>query len=232
MEQDEGNNGEMGLGYMDQVVSLPQSMALESRSNVKMAIGCPTIGFLKQYSWAPTLNQNLEHTVSNFVLPTGNWDLDRLKSLLPAQVWLRISAMQPPCYEYEDCIAWKFTNDGDFTMSSVYKMLLGSQNLVRVNPFPKIWDWQGPQHIHLFLWKATHDDLLTNLSRVMSIASNIFKAFKEGINISGHSNNSRSASFRWFPPHDGWMKLDSDGAFSSSSVKAACGGVIRDHFGA
>ncbi|CAL0331208.1 unnamed protein product [Lupinus luteus] len=66
----------------------------------------------------------------------------------------------------------------------------------------------------------------------MSITSNIFKAFKEGINISGHNNNSRSASVRWFPSHDGWVKLNSDGAFSSSSVKAACGGVIRDRFGA
>lgn len=40
--------------------------------------------------------------------------------------------------------------------------------------------------------------------------------------------SSRNAYIRWFPPL-GHIKLNCDGAFSSSSSKASCRGVIRDH---
>lgn len=41
-----------------------------------------------------------------------------------------------------------------------------------------------------------------------------------------------SPVIRWFVPMEGWVKLNSDGAFSSQTRMAACGGVVRDHFGA
>src|ERR1044072_7760845 len=33
---------------------------------------------------------------------------------------------------------------------------------------------------------------------------------------------------RWLPPADGWVKLNSDGAFSSAMNVASCGGIVRE----
>lgn len=36
-------------------------------------------------------------------------------------------------------------------------------------------------------------------------------------------------SIRWDPPPHGWVKLNCDGARSDGDVRAACGGIVRDH---
>lgn len=35
----------------------------------------------------------------------------------------------------------------------------------------------------------------------------------------------------WFPPPQGWIKINSDGAFRSGQDRAGCGGLLRDHNG-
>ncbi|XP_019415435.1 PREDICTED: uncharacterized protein LOC109326950 [Lupinus angustifolius] len=88
--------------------------------------------------------------------------------------------------------------------------------------------WRTRNHL-IFHDNATSATSLCN--QIMFIASNVFKAYKDRINISNGSNTSRFISVRWFPPHEGWVKLNSDDSFSSASNQAACGVVIRDHFG-
>lgn len=36
---------------------------------------------------------------------------------------------------------------------------------------------------------------------------------------------------RWSPPMHDWIKLNSDGSFTSSNGHVACGGILRDHEG-
>lgn len=51
-------------------------------------------------------------------------------------------------------------------------------------------------------------------------------------NVSCVRSPSASQRFiRWIPPVNGWVKLNSDGAFSSGVDIASCGGVVRDHVG-
>ncbi|KAJ1421766.1 Ribonuclease H domain [Sesbania bispinosa] len=45
------------------------------------------------------------------------------------------------------------------------------------------------------------------------------------------SNFGRNRSVRWDPLPIGWLKLNTDGAFSSGRNMATCSGVVRDHWG-
>lgn len=64
-----------------------------------------------------------------------------------------------------DCLAWKPTNDGVFTISSAYESI----QLPDVHPFKKlsiaVWKWRGPERVRGFLWKAIQGALLTNECR-------------------------------------------------------------------
>ncbi|CAL0326061.1 unnamed protein product [Lupinus luteus] len=81
--------------------------------------------------------------------------------------------MVPPWPNYADSLAWKFTNDGDFTVSSAYKMLANSHHQTHVDPFPKIWEWHGSHQVRTFLWRVAHEALLTNKLRAWPIGKGL-----------------------------------------------------------
>ncbi|KAJ1412309.1 Ribonuclease H-like superfamily, partial [Sesbania bispinosa] len=41
----------------------------------------------------------------------------------------------------------------------------------------------------------------------------------------------RAVNLKWEPPPSGWVKVNSDGAFSHTCSIGACGGVVRDDWG-
>ncbi|OIW00825.1 hypothetical protein TanjilG_08264 [Lupinus angustifolius] len=71
--------------------------------------------------------------------------------------------------------------------------------------------------------------LLYEIAAKCSSTAKDLQGLNQAIIRFAHPNNP---IIRWVLPEIGWIKLNTDGAFSSSRSLAASGGVVRDHHGA
>ena len=79
-------------------------------------------------------------------------------------IYNRIVAAQPPYADQgQDCLAWKHTNDGTFSVASAYEVLSGQLNLQSSRLAKLVWDWKCPMRLNLFLWRVVNDALPTNV---------------------------------------------------------------------
>lgn len=74
--------------------------------------------------------------------------------------------MKPPNDDNEeDTLTWTGSSDGNFTMAATYRSLSNYQTQAPEPIFEKIWRWDGPERVRIFLWKAGRGALLTNEQR-------------------------------------------------------------------
>ncbi|CAN1797877.1 hypothetical protein LINPERHAP1_LOCUS21456 [Linum perenne] len=67
---------------------------------------------------------DISHSVSDFVLSDGNWDIPKLSTWLPYDVWVQVIGMTPPCDRLgEDEVAWGLEANGWFSVKSAYLLL-------------------------------------------------------------------------------------------------------------
>ncbi|CAN1820472.1 Putative ribonuclease H protein At1g65750 [Linum perenne] len=66
----------------------------------------------------------------------------------------------------EDVWVWGDEKNGCFSIRSAYSLISCSMNVEQEDLWKLIWEWQGPNRIHLFLWLSGHGKLLTNAERV------------------------------------------------------------------
>jgi hypothetical protein len=88
------------------------------------------------------------------------------EDFIPISVQQKINGLIPPrvCFR-NDTLAWGCTSDGCFSTKSAYLSTHVSINHPNQNLFNLVWKWKGPERIKLFLWKATHACLMTNMER-------------------------------------------------------------------
>lgn len=55
---------------------------------------------------------------------------------------------------------------GSFTTKSAYLTQVTETNRVNNSEFKFIWKWKGIERVRTFMWKLTHEALLTNVERV------------------------------------------------------------------
>lgn len=85
------------------------------------------------------------------------------------------------------------------------------------------------------MWQFRNEETFQNttytLSRAIIIIRTTEKEVKRARNIyptGKEPHNQSPENERWIPPPSGWAKINSDGAVSQITNKAAAGGVIRD----
>ncbi|KAL5173034.1 putative ribonuclease H protein [Glycine soja] len=75
--------------------------------------------------------------------------------------------MSPPRIEAGlDTIAWNGTADGSFNWKSAYGVVCDLQVTYDINLFKLVHRWLGPKRIRMFLWKISHESILTNAKRM------------------------------------------------------------------
>ncbi|KAG4941162.1 hypothetical protein JHK87_045033 [Glycine soja] len=78
-----------------------------------------------------------------------------------------VTRMSPPRIEAGlDTIAWNGTADGSFNWKSAYGVVCDLQVTYDINLFKLVHRWLGPKRIRMFLWKISHESILTNAKRM------------------------------------------------------------------
>lgn len=123
---------------------------------------------LVKYFDVGSYDMDVNCTVKDFILHSGQWDAAKLSSCLPVDVVSKILAMHiPACSDIIDRVIWHLSHDGRFTLKSAYNMHIDDQPPYHNNLFKIIWKWKGPQRVKTFLWLVAHAALLTNKNRVI-----------------------------------------------------------------
>ena len=79
---------------------------------------------------------------------------------------MHIVAYKPPCLKDGiDQVYWKYSKNGNFTVSSAYSLLTNFNHKCEEKWWNIFWKWNGPHRIRMFLWLAFKDKLLTNAER-------------------------------------------------------------------
>ncbi|KAK9020510.1 hypothetical protein V6N11_010533 [Hibiscus sabdariffa] len=104
--------------------------------------------------------------VADMVTTTGEWDWDRLKTLLPSPVLETLAATPPPVAHHGDDVpGWRWDEKRQFRVSSAYEALLDTRERSHPIIWNKIWSLQVPQRVHVFMWITVHRRHLTNAER-------------------------------------------------------------------
>ncbi|CAN1178468.1 Putative ribonuclease H protein At1g65750 [Linum perenne] len=109
---------------------------------------------------------DLSISVASFLLPSGQWDLDRIRALLPDNLTATVVGMSPPdARQGEDQWSWGGETNGKFSISSAYNLITDAPSVQSSTVWKKVWAWRGPSLIRFFLWLAIQDRILTNSER-------------------------------------------------------------------
>ncbi|CAN1849082.1 Putative ribonuclease H protein At1g65750 [Linum perenne] len=121
---------------------------------------------LINHSLVPTEQLDLDAPVCRFVNDLGEWDLDRIRLVLPDEVVQQITGILPPSADKgEDSWYWGEEPNGMFSIRSAYCLILQSDRQPLAVDWKKVWRWVGPSRVQHFLWLAMHNKLMTNLER-------------------------------------------------------------------
>ncbi|CAN1244571.1 Putative ribonuclease H protein At1g65750 [Linum perenne] len=113
-------------------------------------------------------NQGVDFSlsVSNFVLPDGNWDVARLSNCLHNDALVQVHGMTPPCEHLgDDSIVWGLEASGKFNIKSAYLLVKDIAHDGQDTLWRKVWNWEGMTKIKQFMWLVSHGKLMTNEER-------------------------------------------------------------------
>lgn len=121
------------------------------------------IDSLENYVNVSLSRDEREARVAAFVCDNGNWNTQRFCHFLPDDITSKIISMQPPSHNASpDCLAWRHSTDGMFSVKSAYDALLNHDSHYPKDPLWKlVWRWDGPPKIKSFLWLCNLDRLST-----------------------------------------------------------------------
>ncbi|CAN1829647.1 Putative ribonuclease H protein At1g65750 [Linum perenne] len=110
---------------------------------------------------------DLSQSVADFVNDDGQWDVERLFAVLPADAVSAVVGMPTPREDCgEDEWIWGGESNGSFSIKSAYRIICRSELSGSQEMWKQVWSWRGPNRIRCFLWLAIQEKLLTNSSRV------------------------------------------------------------------
>ena len=126
----------------------------------------PRVRALSSFATKQISPGDLQDVVASFVNSEGNWDWQRLHSVLPPEICHLICGLVPPSPNAgDDSVCWLPSHDGNFSVFSVYNTLAG-HGCKEYDPLYKlIWRWKGLERVRSFLWLLANNALLTNLNR-------------------------------------------------------------------
>ncbi|OMO73242.1 reverse transcriptase [Corchorus capsularis] len=119
------------------------------------------LGPLKELVVGPLHQHEDRLTVRTIIDGEGGWDFSVLSLQLPHRVCQAIWAIPIQATSTgQDCLSWKGTADGKFTIKSAYHLARGSNVEGKFN---WKWVWKTPTHpkIQHFIWLTAHGRLVT-----------------------------------------------------------------------
>ncbi|XP_028754982.1 uncharacterized protein LOC114714409 [Neltuma alba] len=121
--------------------------------------------FLKDVCMRHVSDIELESVVATWV-SNGQWDYNRLSSILPPDIINMLIAKCPPNEVLgDDILIWGGNNSGQFKIKDAYWMIEDKGNSPISRVFDVIWKWKGVERIRVFLWLMVQDRLPTNERR-------------------------------------------------------------------
>ncbi|GKV45487.1 hypothetical protein SLEP1_g52559 [Rubroshorea leprosula] len=106
--------------------------------------------------------------VADVINQEGEWDLDYLNSLIPADVIEVIRAIPLSRHvQLQDNTFWSDSMDGSFSVKSAYHLIQRDRNLINalVDSWTWIWKLQCAERIMMFVWFLVRGRVLTNSVR-------------------------------------------------------------------
>lgn len=109
----------------------------------------------------------LETCVEEFVDLVDGRMLDNVKEYLPKPT-IRAATYMNPSKSHDDPnrLRWKGNADGSFSLKSTYEIYCNLHTIQESKLFKLVHRWNGPERIHSFLWKLSHESVLTNARRL------------------------------------------------------------------
>ncbi|KAK5771808.1 hypothetical protein PVK06_048052 [Gossypium arboreum] len=106
-------------------------------------------------------------TVSEMVLPNGDWNLNLFKLWLPENIVERIISIPSPMIQAgPDCFSWLRTTSGIFSVKSAYYALKEDSWYPQELKWKMIWKIPSPHRVKHFIWLILKQRLLTNSEKV------------------------------------------------------------------
>ncbi|KAF7806953.1 putative ribonuclease H protein At1g65750 family [Senna tora] len=104
------------------------------------------VGKLKDWAISNVDDMKDHEKVAEYVAENGEWDRGRIMDCLPRHICDKIFAMYPSGrHRREDGIAWKWSNDGCFSITSAYDIraeiwgFISGMEVANERGFSKIW---------------------------------------------------------------------------------------------
>ncbi|KAJ1410722.1 Reverse transcriptase zinc-binding domain [Sesbania bispinosa] len=97
-----------------------------------------------------------------FTVANQGWNLDVLRTLLPADVVEEIAAH--PCPHDDlgpDSVVWGGTSHGEFSTKSAYDLMSSLPLVFPTRLWQAVWRWEGPQRARCLMWIILNNGLKT-----------------------------------------------------------------------
>ncbi|XP_056690230.1 uncharacterized protein [Spinacia oleracea] len=104
-----------------------------------------------------TVNSNLR--VADFILPNHEWDSDKLKSIVPPALAMKIKGLPIPTRDLEDSPIWGATSTGEFSVKSATWIAHGLPFSSHTWNYNWIWSLDVPPKIAIFIWQICHNSI-------------------------------------------------------------------------
>ncbi|XP_074302920.1 uncharacterized protein LOC141637255 [Silene latifolia] len=112
--------------------------------------------------------------LSDLLLPSGDWNTAVIFRLFDPSTAKLIIAMEPPLPGIDDFLYWKFIEDGNYSIKTVYLYLwhksfgMSSSSLLTSFPWSCIWQLPGSTKFSLLFWWLAHNimPISTNLNEL------------------------------------------------------------------
>ena len=105
--------------------------------------------------------------VKDYWEPTKGWKWENLDGVLPSHIEnLLVAILVRSDDEDKDGLCWGPTENGEFSVQSVYALSLPQFNPPFDGIMKQIWKLQIPQRIRTFLWLVSHGKILTNKEKM------------------------------------------------------------------
>ncbi len=99
-------------------------------------------------------------TVASVILPSREWNIPLLHSLLPTNLVNIILTIRIPDFDTPDKTVWKLSGNGSFSVKTAFQSTKHHSKPRKIE-FDWIWSSSLPPQIKNFLWKITADALPT-----------------------------------------------------------------------
>jgi ribonuclease HI len=100
--------------------------------------------------------------VKDIAAPTGEWNFDKIKELVPNSIVQKMHAIVPPHASHDNDIQfWPGTNTGHFTVAAAYRLITGGDMHDGDKKWSQIWKINSMERVRVFIWQMVHDRLKT-----------------------------------------------------------------------